>query len=124
VTQQTFSRMREDEGFETLIGHALYPDATREVGREAARRVVRLWNQTLHLSTDAIEGGEFLHLSKVDAWVSLSLNALSAWLGALRDKNPQRDVHPGAMLRVATLLSEAQRALEEEPVALLPEAQS
>jgi hypothetical protein len=89
-------------------------------GQENARRLAALWNQTLYLSTEAIERGEFLHVAAVEAWSSLSLTAFSAWLAALERKQPHRDIEAGSLSRIATLLSAAQRALEQTPVVPLP----
>jgi hypothetical protein len=120
VNQQTFGRMGEDErDLASYVGR-FFPIAKPDVAAEGARRVARLWNQTLHLSTEAIDRGEFLHVAPVDAWSSLSLTAFSAWLAALERKQPHRDIEAGSLSRIATLLSAAQRALEQTPVVPLP----
>ena len=120
MNQHTFGRMGEDEGDLASYAGRFFPIAKPDVAAEGARRIARLWNQTLHLSTEAIDRGEFLHCAPVEAWASLNLTAFSAWLAALERKYPHRAVEPGSLLRIATLLSEAQRALEQTPVVPMP----
>jgi hypothetical protein len=120
LNQHTFSAMKCDDKTIARIWGAMFAECDAEIAEEAARRIVRLWNQTLHLSTEAIDRGEFLHVSPPEAWSSLSLTAFSAWLAALERKQPHRDIEAGSLSRIATLLSAAQRALEQTPVVPLP----